>query len=203
MVDLVCCLTSFLFFDIPLLQYYINAKIISNFLFTLWRYISSSFAAFSGLFCYEFFETLRLFETPILYYSNLRSSIVSCLSSRDIYLFIGISLSCSFVTFSELFSSEFFGNFVPLLAIPLPIQSSVALPFSNYSFWNSFIHICCRLFSMIKKFLVIFTNRVFSYIFTNVFTHIFSKRQKSTVSYKYLISWLNWISSNVYFIFYL
>ena len=58
MVDLVCYLKNLLFFDIPLLYYYIN----------------------------------------------LRSWIIFCLSAGDTYLSLGISLPCSFVTVSELFS---------------------------------------------------------------------------------------------------
>ena len=41
-------------------------------------------------------------------------------------LSLGISLSCSFVTVSELFCCEFFETFVILSAILLPIKSPVA-----------------------------------------------------------------------------
>ena len=58
MVDLVCYLKKLLFFDIPLLYYYINLR--------LW--------------------------------------IIFCLSAGDTYLSSGISLPCSFVTVSQLFS---------------------------------------------------------------------------------------------------
>ena len=51
---------------------------------------------------------------------------IFCLCSGDIYLSLGISLSFSFVTVSELFSCEVFGTFVILLAILLPIKSRVA-----------------------------------------------------------------------------
>ena len=84
MVDWVPCLTNLVFFDIPLLYYYIN----------------------------------------------LSASIISCLSSGDIYLSLGISfgisLSFSFVTVSEFFRCEFFETFVILLAILLPIKSPIA-----------------------------------------------------------------------------
>ena len=59
------------------------------------------------------------------YYVNIflfLSSIVFCLLSRDIYLFLGISLSRSFVTVSELFWSEIFEIFVSLSEILLPIK---------------------------------------------------------------------------------
>ena len=48
-------------------------------------------------------------------------SIISCLSSWDIYLSLGISLFSSFVTVSE-----FIKNFVILSSILLPIESPVA-----------------------------------------------------------------------------
>ena len=42
------------------------------------------------------------FDVPLLFfYINLRSSIIFCLSSGDIHLSLGISLSCSFVTAFE------------------------------------------------------------------------------------------------------
>ena len=43
---------------------------------------------------------------------DLRLSAIFCLSSGDIYLSLGISLSFSFVIGSELFCCEFFGTFV-------------------------------------------------------------------------------------------
>ena len=64
------------------------------------------------------------FDIPLLYYYiNFRSSIIFCLFSRDIYLSLGISLSWSFVTVSELFCYNFFEDSVILLAILLPIES--------------------------------------------------------------------------------
>ena len=42
------------------------------------------------------------------------------------YISLGISLSCSFVTISELFCFEFFENFVTLFALLLPIKSPIA-----------------------------------------------------------------------------
>ena len=56
----------------------------------------------------------------------LISSITSCLSSGDIYLSLGIPLSFLFVTVSELFCCEYFETFNILLAILLPIKSTVA-----------------------------------------------------------------------------
>ena len=70
---------------------------------------------------------LLYLDIPLLYYYiNLRSSILFCLSFGDIYLSLGISLSCSFVTISELFCCEVFEAFVILSAISLPIKSTVA-----------------------------------------------------------------------------
>ena len=60
------------------------------------------------------------------YYFNLTSSIIFCYSPEDIYLSLGISLSFSFVTISELLYCEVFENFVISLAIFLPMKSPVA-----------------------------------------------------------------------------
>ena len=59
--------------------------------------------------------------------------------------------------------------------------------FLNGFFWRSFKCICCRLFSIFKKFLNIFTAHAFAY----VFIHILNKRQKSIAFCKFLISQLN------------
>ena len=55
---------------------------------------------------------------------NLRSSIIFCLSLENIYLSLGISLSCSFLT--ELFCGDVCETFVILSAILLPVKSAVA-----------------------------------------------------------------------------
>ena len=86
MDDLVCYLTNLLFFDILLLDYYINLR-----------------------------------------------SIVLCLFSEDISLSLGIFLSYSIVTVSELFLGEILEAFLILLAILLPLKSPVA----SAVFWIS------------------------------------------------------------------
>ena len=59
-----------------------------------------------------YLTNLQFFDIPLLcYYINLGSSIIFCLSSGDIYLSLGISLSCSFVILSELFSSKLLETF--------------------------------------------------------------------------------------------
>ena len=73
---------------------------------------------------------LLLFDILLLhYYINLRSSMIFRPFSGDISLSLdislGISLSLSFVTVSKLFCCEFLEAFVILLAILLPIKSSV------------------------------------------------------------------------------
>ena len=70
---------------------------------------------------------LLLFDILLLYYYiNLRSSIIFCLSSGEIYLFSGISLSCSFVTVFQLFCDKVFETFIILPSILLPIKLPVA-----------------------------------------------------------------------------
>ena len=86
--------------------------------------LSLSFLSVSKLFLVNFLK-LFFFYTPLLYYFNLSSSIISCLSSEEIYLSLGISLLYSFVTVSELFCGKFFETFVILLAILLPVKSPV------------------------------------------------------------------------------
>ena len=64
--------------------------------------------------------SLLLFDIPLLcYYINLRSSVIFCLCSRNIYLF------SSFVTLSKLFCGEVLETFVILTTFLLPIKSPV------------------------------------------------------------------------------
>ena len=65
------------------------------------------------------------------------------------------------------------------------------LLFEQY-IWSSLTWICSRLVSMIKKTLAAFVTYVFTYTFADIFTHIFSKRQKSLFFHKYTISSFNW-----------
>ena len=57
----------------------------------------------------------------LYYYINLNSSIICCLSSGDVYISFGISISLS--TVSEVFCGDLFAILVATL---LPIKSSVA-----------------------------------------------------------------------------
>ena len=80
----------------------------------------------------------HFFDVPLLdYYINLRSTIVFCLSSGDMYLSLDISLSSSFVTISELFYCEVFEAFVIQLAISLPIKSPVATAFLKFALFEA------------------------------------------------------------------
>ena len=72
-------------------------------------------------------RNLSFFEIPLLHcYINLRSSIMFCFFSGDIYLSLGISLSCSFETVFELFCGDIFETFVILSPVLLAIKSPVA-----------------------------------------------------------------------------
>ena len=69
-----------------------------------------------------FFDILLLFC-----YTNLNSSIICCLSSGDIYLFLGLALSTS--TSVSLFCNsleDVFETFLILSSILLPIKSPIA-----------------------------------------------------------------------------
>ena len=71
---------------------------------------------------------LVFFDIPLLYcYTNLNSSIICCLCSGDMYLFLGAALSTSTSDSSFGNSSvDFFETLVILSAILLPIKSAVA-----------------------------------------------------------------------------
>ena len=71
------------------------------------------------------------FEIVLLCYFNLSSSITSCLSSEDLYLFLGISYSCSFVTVSRFFCYGFFSKPCNFIINLLPIKS----PAASAVFW--------------------------------------------------------------------
>ena len=69
------------------------------------------------------------FDISLLFcYTNLNSSIICCLSSGDIYLFLGVALSTSTSVSSLLcnYLADFFKTRVILSAILLPIKSPVA-----------------------------------------------------------------------------
>ena len=66
---------------------------------------------------------LLFIDIPLLcHYINLRLSITFCLSSGDIYLSLGISLSCAFETVSKFFCGKFFEILVILSTVLLPIK---------------------------------------------------------------------------------
>ena len=157
MVDLVYYLKKL--FDIPLFYYYINYK--SSIIFCLSSgdtylsigiSLSCSFVILSELLCCKFVFSFVIlsaillpikllvasaffFYIPLLhYYINFRSSIIFCLSSGDIYLSLGISLSCSFVNVCELFCGEPLETLIILLEILLPIKSLVV----SAVFWITF-----------------------------------------------------------------
>ena len=67
-----------------------------------------------------YLKNVLFFDIPLLYYYvNFRLSIFFCLFSGDIHIYLswGISLSCSFLTISELLFCEGFEIFVILSAI--------------------------------------------------------------------------------------
>ena len=62
------------------------------------------------------FFALYIYIPLLYYYINLRSSIIFCLSSGDVYLPLDTSLSCSFVTVFELFWCEVFEIFCSFIS---------------------------------------------------------------------------------------
>ena len=68
--------------------------------------------------------SLLLFDILLLYrYIHLRLSMIFCLSSGDIYISLGISLSSSFVTVSEFFCCKFSETLVIFLPTKSPVVS--------------------------------------------------------------------------------
>ena len=102
---------------------------------------------------------LLFFDIPLLYYYiNLRSSLTLCILSGDIYIYIFLRyyfLICNCFWIILLQSFWDFPNFIcDFIANEF---TSCFCWFLNSSFWRSFKCICSRLFSMIKRFLVVFT----------------------------------------------
>ena len=104
------------------------------------------------------------------------------------YFFIMFICSCFWFFF--FFFCKVFEIFVILSAILLSIKHHLLLLFLELVFWDILKNICNRLFGMIKKFLAVCTP--LTYIFINIFTDIFSKRQKYVAFHKY--HWVSWIS---------
>ena len=132
-------------------------------------------------------KKLLFFEILLLsYYINLRSLIICFLFSGDIYLsLLSPIFSPSFVTVSELLWLSVWDFRNSIRNFITNQVTSCFCWFLNCSFWSSFERICSKCFSMVKKFLTIFTAWVFTYIFTNIATNIFSKIQKS-INYRSL-----------------
>ena len=85
---------------------------------------------FGFIFYYILFYQSYAINNFISFFERYIKSIILYLSPRDIYLFLADSLSCSFVIVFELFSSERIETFVILLAILLPIKSTVSFAVS-------------------------------------------------------------------------
>ena len=123
--------------------------------------LDSSFCILSNKFTIFWYSIIISY-----YYINLTSLIIFRLCSRDIYLSPCISLSSlifSYLFVTELFCDEVFEAFVILLAILFPIKST----FFSEVFWIALFEAV----SMIKMFLTVFTAYVFTYNFTNIFSH--------------------------------
>ena len=136
---------------------------------------------------------LLFFDISILYYYFYlsRSSIIFCLSPRYTYFSLGITSSCSFVTFSELFCCKVFET----LLIPLDFLFLIKSSVSSAIFWFALFELASNTSAV--NCLEVFDSS-FYYIFTSIINHIFHKRQKSIACYKYLTSWLKWIAHHFY-----
>ena len=154
------------------------------------------------------------FVIPLLYYFNLSLSIISCLSFGYIYIYIYIYLYIHIYTYLYLYIYLSLGIFLIILICYclLIYLLWIFRNFRNYSsnFITDKLPVASAVFwiTLFEKVLsasflawlgiyqfTVFTNQHFTYIFTNVFSCIFSKRPKSIAFYKYSISSWNWISS--------
>ena len=134
MFDLMYRLTSLLFFDMPLLSYYIKCDcIILLMLSFFWRYKS--------FYRYLYFTFNHFWSILWLFFDN--------------------------------FINDFITNQI----------ISCFCCFFNCSFWSSFKCICGWLFSIIGVSGYIYCLSLCLFV-TNVFAHIFSKRQKSITFFK-------------------
>ena len=137
-----------------------------------------------------FLTSLLFFGIPLLYYINflrffdLKSSIIFCLSSGDIYF----SLIIYSLLVSKLLFRKVFEALVILSAFLFPMKSSVSSAVFLITVFDAalsaFLADCLAC-------LAVFTTKMFAYIFANILTHVFSKRQKFITFNKYSVSLLN------------
>ena len=109
----------------------------------------------------------------------LRLSIIFCLSSKDIYLLLGISLSCSIGIVSKFFFCECSERFVNLLAILIPIKSPVASVVVWMTLFEEvLIASVSDYFSMIKNFFWLYLPLKLLLIFLPIFLPVFLGKDK-------------------------
>ena len=124
----------------------------------------------------------------------LTSSLIFCFSSGDIYLSLDIMMfifNCFLIIMLWNFWKlcNYISNF---------ITKKIArcfCSFLSYSFQSSFNCICCRLFSMIKTFLVVFSTQ----LFTDHFLPIFLAKGKNPEPFTNT-QFLNWTEYHVIFL---
>ena len=133
------------------------------------------FIYFNPIFCatflsYIFSNKFNIFYFTIIFFSDHRYFSVFLLDihiSLSWYFFIMPIFNCFIIILLWVFetlpvwncTSNFFTNQI----------TSCIHCFLNYSFWSSFKYISIKFFSMINKFLAVFTIQVFTYIFTIIF----------------------------------
>ena len=140
----------------------------------------SSFIWFGLVYCVTFFFCY----VNITLLNHLKSLIIGCLFSGDIYLSFGISLwntvfFISLSTVSELLCGELLDIFVILWAVLLPSKSSgSSAVFWTASFGAALSSTVINFSAWLRKF-CLYLPLTFYLNFTNIFPHIFIKRQKS------------------------
>ena len=163
-VDFVYCLTSLLFFDIPLLQYYRNITIINNSLSFFWRYVSLFRYFFIILNCNCFwiillwiFLRLRDSATARLFYSQFINNFLAFFWKYiSFFRYFFAMPICNCIRIILLWNFLGFHNVIRKFITSQIV--SYACCFFNKPSWSSFKCIWSRLFSIIKRFLNIFTS---------------------------------------------
>ena len=140
------------------------------------------------------------FENSLLYYYViLWSSIIFCLCSGDVYL--SLDISSSFVTVSEYSVLKFSRRLQLSQQIYCQSNHQLLLPCFKLLFFEAVLSGSATDCLARSRSCWLYLPHTFSpKTFTNIFVHIFSKRQKPIIFYMYLISWLNWIARHFFYV---
>ena len=112
------------------------------------------------------------------YYANFLQSIIFCVSSGDMFPFLGIYLSCSFITIFKLFcwcSGDFFDSISNFTANWVTSYFSHFLNYCSWSNWSKSVANCSALSRNFLLYLILKLLLIFLPIFWAIF---FTKDKK-------------------------